>query len=77
VAILALLLGAVLGRFFKVFVLVPLILATALIISIDIDVEYAVLRSLLEFGVLVISLQIGYVFGLLSFPRTSHAKLNC
>jgi hypothetical protein len=68
VAILVLLLGAILGRYFKVFVLVPahtLILATALVTSTDI--EHDLLRSF-EFAVLIISLQIGYVSGLLSAP---------
>jgi hypothetical protein len=62
------LLGAVLGRFFKVLVLVPacaLALAAALLRSAA--VEHGLLRPLLEFAVLSISLQIGYVSGLLSF----------
>lgn len=62
------LLGAVLGRFFKVLVLVPacaFLLATVLVRSAD--VEHGLLRPLLEFAVLITSLQIGYVSGLLSF----------
>ncbi len=61
------LLGAVLGRFFKVLVLVPagaLALAAALVRSAA--VEHGLLRPLVEFAVLIISLQIGYVSGLLS-----------
>jgi hypothetical protein len=61
------LLGAVLGRFFKILVLVPacaLVLATVLVTA---DVEHGLLRLLLEFAGLIISLQIGYVSGLLSF----------
>jgi hypothetical protein len=64
----SLLLGAVLGRFFKVLVLVPacaFILAVILVRSAD--VEHGLLRPLLEFAVLITSLQIGYVSGLLSF----------
>ncbi len=60
------LLGAVLGRFFKVLVLVPagaFVLAAVLVRSSDI--EYGLLRPLLEFAVLIASLQIGYASGLL------------
>jgi hypothetical protein len=62
------LLGAVLGRFFKVLVLVPacaFVLAAVLIRSVG--GEHGLLRPLLEFAVLITSLQIGYVSGLLSF----------
>ena len=62
------LLGAVLGRFFKVLVLVPacaLVLAVVLVKSAD--GEHGLLRPFLEFAVLITSLQIGYVSGLLSF----------
>src|ERR1700704_2114294 len=61
------LLGAVLGRFFKVLVLVPacaLVLAVVLVRSAD--GEHGLLRALLEFAVLITSLQIGYVVGLVS-----------
>jgi len=61
------LLGAVLGRFFKVLVLVPacaLVLAVVLVRSAD--GEHGPLRPLLEFAVLITTLQIGYVFGLVS-----------
>ena len=61
-------LGAVFGRFFKVLVLVPacaLVLAVVLVRSAD--GEHGLLRPLLEFAVLITSLQIGYVSGLLSF----------
>jgi hypothetical protein len=63
----SLLLGAILGRFFKVLVLVPacaLVAATVLVRTTD--VEHGLLRPLLEFAMLIISLQIGYVSGLLS-----------
>ncbi len=62
------LLGAILGRFFKVLVLVPacaLLLAVVLVISAA--VEHGLLRPLLEFAMLNATLQIGYVSGLLSF----------
>jgi hypothetical protein len=65
--IVSLLLGAVLGRFFKVLVLVPagaFVLAAVLVRSAD--VEHGLLRPLLEFAALISSLQIGYVSGLLS-----------
>jgi hypothetical protein len=73
----SLLLGAVLGRFFKVLVLVPacaFILAVILVRSAD--VEHGLLRPLLEFAVLITSLQIGYVSGLLSFliPSVSQGQ---
>ena len=66
------LLGAVLGRFFKVWVLIPasaFVLAAVLVRSAA--VEHGLLRPLLEFAALITSLQIGYVSGLLShsIPR--------
>ena len=71
------LLGAVLGRFFKVLVLVPacaLVLAVVLVRSAD--GEHGLLRPLLEFAVLITSLQIGYVFGLVShwIPSVSERR---
>ncbi|MDQ6867889.1 MAG: hypothetical protein M3178_05640 [Pseudomonadota bacterium] len=73
----SILLGAVLGRFFKVLVLVPacaFILAAGLAGSAD--VEHGLLRPFLEFAVLITSLQIGYVSGLLSFiiPSVSQCQ---
>jgi hypothetical protein len=62
------LLGAVLGRFFKVLVLVPacaFLLAAVLVRSAYFG--HDLLRPLLELAVLITSLQIGYVSGLLSF----------
>ena len=61
------LLGATLGRFFKVLVLVPacaFVLAAVLVRSAN--GEHGLLRPLLEFVVLITSLQIGYASGLLS-----------
>ena len=73
----SLLLGAVLGRFFKVLVLLPasaFVLAAVLVRSAD--VEHGLLHPLLEFAALITSLQIGYVSGLLSFfiPSVSQGK---
>ena len=68
------LVGAILGRFFKVLVLVPasaLVLAAVLVRSAA--VEHGLLRPLLEFAMLNATLQIGYVSGLLVFiPGVSH-----
>jgi hypothetical protein len=69
--------GAILGRFFKVLVLVPacaLVLAVVLVRSAD--GEYGLLRPLLEFAVLITSLQIGYVFDLVShrIPSVSERR---
>ena len=71
------LVGAVLGRFFKVLVLVPacaLVLAVVLVRSAD--GEHGLLRPLLEFAVLITSLQIGYVFGMVShsIPSVSERR---
>jgi hypothetical protein len=63
----SILLGAVLGRFFKVLVLIPVcafVLAAVLVRSPD--VEHGLLRPFLEFAMLTATLQIGYVSGLLS-----------
>lgn len=73
--IVSVLLGAVLGRFFKVLVLVPasaFILAAVLVRSAA--VESGLPRTLLEFALLNATLQIGYVAGLLFFliPSVSH-----
>jgi hypothetical protein len=71
------LLGAILGRFFKVLVLIPacaFVLAAVLVRSAD--VERGLLRPFFEFAVLITSLQIGYVSGLLShcIPRESQRQ---
>jgi hypothetical protein len=73
------LLGAVLGRFFKVWVLVPacaFVLGAVLVRSAN--GEHVLLRPLFEFAALIISLQIGYVSGLLSFliPSGSHRQVQ-
>jgi hypothetical protein len=61
------LLGAVLGRIFKALVLVPAcaFVLAAVVVRSAIG-EHGLLRLLLEFAVLITSLQIGYVFGLVS-----------
>jgi len=59
------LLGAVLGQFFKVLVLVPAYAFVFVAILVrSAYVEHGLLRPLLEFAVLITSLQIGYVLGL-------------
>ena len=70
------LLGATLGRFLKVLVLVPacaFVLAAVLVRSAN--GEHGLLRPLLEFVVLITSLQIGYVFGLALFHSHSRRRM--
>jgi hypothetical protein len=63
----SILLGAVLGRCFKVLVLVPACaLVLAAVLAGSANVEHGLLRQLLEFAVLNATLQIGYVLGLVS-----------
>jgi hypothetical protein len=67
VVIVSVLLGVALGRFFKVWVLVPacaFILAAVLVRSAA--GEHGLLRPLLEFAVLNVALQIGYASSQLS-----------
>ncbi len=62
-----LLLGAVFGWFFSVWILAPTCAMTFVIfLACSIDAGQGLLRALLEFGILATSLQIGYVTGLLS-----------
>ena len=68
--------GAVLGRFFKVLVLVPacaFVLVAVLVGSAN--GEHGLLRPPLEFVVLITSLQIGYVFGLVLFHSHSRWRM--
>jgi hypothetical protein len=70
----SILLGATLGRFFKVLVLVPacaLVLVAVLVGSAN--GEHGLLRPLLEFVVLITSLQIGY--GLALFHSHSRWRM--
>ena len=70
------LLGATLGRFFKVLVLVPacaFVLAAVLVRSAN--GEHGLLHPLLEFVVLITSLQIGYVYGLALFHSHSRRRM--
>lgn len=63
--------GTLLGRFFKVFVLVPAcVLAIVLVLAKATSAEHSWAWSLLEIAVLVTSLQIGYALGMVSgeFP---------
>ena len=64
----SLLLGAILGRFFNVRVLAPAFaLSLAMVVAGSAYFGHSLLRALLEFAVLITSLQIGYVSGVLSF----------
>jgi hypothetical protein len=65
------LLGAVLGRFFKVLVLVPACAFVFVAILVrSAYVEHGLLPPPLEFAVLITSLQIGYVLGLFDEARS-------
>jgi len=60
----SLLLGAILGRFFNVLVLAPAFaLSLAMVVASFAYFGHGLLRALLEFAVLITSLQIGYVSG--------------
>ena len=66
-AIGSVLLGTVLGRFFKCWVLVPTSAFTfAIVFAGSAYYEYGLLNALLEFAVIATCLQIGYLSGLLS-----------
>ena len=69
------LLGAVLGRFFKVLVLVPAC-AFLLVAVVVRSAEHGLLSPLLEFAALNATLQIGYVSGLVShlIPSVSERR---
>jgi hypothetical protein len=61
------LLGTVLGRFFKVWALVPASALTfAIVFASSAYYEQGLLSALLEFAVIAMCLQIGYASGLLS-----------
>jgi hypothetical protein len=63
----SILLGAILGRFFGVLVLILACAVTlAMVVASSAYFEHSLLRALLEVVVLLTSLQIGYVSGLLS-----------
>ena len=67
------LVGAILGRFFRVLVLVPasaFVLAAVLVRSAA--VEHGLLHPLLEFAMLIATLQIGYVTGVVSSSVSHH-----
>ncbi len=75
--ILSVLLGAVLGRFFKILVLLPAcaFIFVAVVVK-SAALENGLLRTLLEFALLNVALQIGYVCSLLSFsvPNAKHQR---
>ena len=61
------LVGAILGRFFKVLVLAPAFaLSVAMVVASSVYFGHSLPRALLEFLVLITSLQMGYVFGRVS-----------
>jgi hypothetical protein len=65
------LLGAILGRFFKVLVLAPAFaFSLAIVVASSANFGHSLPRALLEFVVLITGLQIGYASGLL-FPSVS------
>jgi hypothetical protein len=65
------LVGAILGRFFKILVLAPAFaLSVAMVVASSVYFGHSLPRALLEFVLLITSLQIGYVSGLL-FPSVS------
>ena len=73
----SLLLGAILARFFNVLVLAPAFaLSLAMVAASFAYFGHGLLRPLLEFAVLITSLQIGYVSGMLSFlvPSVSQRR---
>ena len=61
-----LLLGAVFGRFFKVWILVPASAVTFIIVFASSAYWQGPLQALLEFAILATCLQIGYMTGLLA-----------
>ncbi|MCI0599328.1 MAG: hypothetical protein L0Y60_07370 [Beijerinckiaceae bacterium] len=67
--------GAILGRFFKVLVLIPVCALAASFLLIKCQfAEITVLESLACVGFLVLSLEIGYLTGLLSSDIPSTAQ---
>jgi hypothetical protein len=67
--------GAVLGRFFKVFVLLPAgALAIALLVVRGEVVGHTLLDSFLGIGLLIASLELGYVTGLISTDISAAAQ---
>jgi hypothetical protein len=61
------LLGAILGRFFKVLVLLPAFaLSLAIVLASSAYFGHSLSRTFIELAALVVSLQLGYVSGLLS-----------
>jgi hypothetical protein len=70
--------GAVLGRFFKVLVLIPAgALTIALLLAKREIVEHTWLHSLLGIGLLIASLELGYVAGLISTDICQAARVFC
>lgn len=72
-------LGAILGRFFKVFVLVPASAFLILLFLIGIDFSAPPLSgSLINVALVIVSLEVGYFTGLISTDLSSVAQsLRC
>ena len=67
--------GAVLGRFFKVLVLIPAVaLAIALLLARREVAGHTLLDSFLGIGLLIASLELGYVTGLISTDISAAAQ---
>lgn len=59
--------GTILGRYFKIFILIPAsALAVVLVAASPTSADHSLWYSLLEIGVLVTSLQVGYIVGLVT-----------
>jgi hypothetical protein len=66
-AIVGFLFGMILGQFFKCYVLFPACgLAIVLVLASPLNIDNSLLGSFLQFVVLTVSLQIGYVAGLVT-----------
>ena len=72
------LLGAILGRFFKVLILLPAFaLSLAIVVASSAYFGHSLSRTFIELVALVVSLQLGYVSGLLpSFIRNLRPGLE-
>lgn len=69
--------GTILGRFFKIFILVPAsALAVVLVLASPTPTDHSLSATLLEIAVLVTSLQVGYVVGLLTGSTSPFESLR-
>ena len=72
----ALVVGILLGRFFKIFVLVPASALAIVLVVASPTSENSLWYSILEIGVIVTSLQVGYVFGVSSHQNFTLPPLS-